>query len=92
VLEIIGVRQLTINGSPQLLNSALAGFGPAYLPEDLVRQYLKEQRRKRVLEDWCAADAGYHLYYPSRRHTSAALTVLVEALRYRSYSLHAHIP
>jgi len=75
--------QLTFNGSPQLLKAALAGFGVAYLPEDLVRQYLKEQRLKRVLEDWCPADIGYHLYYPSRRQTSAAFALLVEALRYR---------
>jgi DNA-binding transcriptional LysR family regulator len=75
--------QLTFNRSPQLLNAALAGFGVAYLPEDLVRQYLKEQRLKRVLEDWCPADIGYHLYYPSRRQTSAAFAFLVEALRYR---------
>jgi DNA-binding transcriptional LysR family regulator len=75
--------QLTFNGSPQMLNAALAGFGLAYLPEDFVQQYLAQRRLKRVLEDWCSPDAGYHLYYPSRRQTSAAFALLLEALRYR---------
>ena len=75
--------QLTFNGSPQMLNAALAGFGLAYLPEDFVQQYLAQRRLKRVLEDWCSPDVGYHLYYPSRRQTSAAFALLLEALRYR---------
>jgi hypothetical protein len=29
------------------------------------------------------AAAGYHLYYPSRRQSSAAFALVVEALRYR---------
>ena len=37
----------------------------------------------RVLEDWCPPFPGYHLYYPSRRHFSPALSVLVDVLRYR---------
>jgi LysR substrate binding domain. len=37
----------------------------------------------RVLEDWCPPFAGYHLYYPSRRQSSPAFDVLVQALRYR---------
>ena len=40
-------------------------------------------RLKRVLEDWCPPYAGYHLYYPSRRQSSAAFALLVEALRHR---------
>jgi DNA-binding transcriptional LysR family regulator len=36
-----------------------------------------------VLKDWCPPYTGYHLYYPSRRQTSAAFSLLVEALRYR---------
>ena len=36
----------------------------------------------RVLDDWCPPFPGYHLYYPSRRHSSPALALLVDALRY----------
>jgi DNA-binding transcriptional LysR family regulator len=75
--------QLTFNGTAQMLNAALAGFGLAYVPEDLAQPLLAKQRLQRVLEDWCQPYAGYHLYYPSRRQPSAAFTLLVDALRHR---------
>jgi len=75
--------QLTFNGTPQMLEAALAGFGLAYLPEDLARTHLAKRRLKRVLVDWCPPYTGYHLYYPSRRHASTAFALMVDALRYR---------
>ena len=75
--------QLVFNGTFQMLNAALAGFGLAYVPEDLAQPHLAKGRLKRVLEDWCPPYAGYHLYYPSRRQSSAAFSLLVDALRYR---------
>jgi DNA-binding transcriptional LysR family regulator len=75
--------QLTFNGTPQMLNAALSGFGLAYLPEDVAQPYLTRRRLKRVLQDWCPPFSGYHLYYPSRRQTSAAFALIVDALRYR---------
>ncbi len=74
---------LTFNGSYQMLNAALAGFGLAYVPEDLTQPCLAKGRLKRVLEDWCPPFSGYHLYYPSRRQTTPAFALLVEALRHR---------
>jgi DNA-binding transcriptional LysR family regulator len=75
--------QLVFNGTFQMLNAALAGFGLAYVPEDLVQPHVARRRLKRVLEDWCPPYSGYHLYYPSRRQSSAAFTLLVDALRHR---------
>jgi DNA-binding transcriptional LysR family regulator len=75
--------QLTFNGTPQMLNAALSGFGLAYVPEELAQPYIAKRRLKRVLEDWCEPYSGYHLYYPSRRQPSAAFTLLVDTLRYR---------
>ena len=73
-----------MNGTPPMLNAALAGLGLAYVPEDLAQPYLKRGQLKRVLEDWCPPNSGYHLYYPSRRQSSSAFTLLVDALRYRN--------
>jgi len=75
--------QLVFNGTTQMLTAALAGFGLAYLPEELAQPDIDKGRLKRVLEDWCQPYSGYHLYYPSRRQSSAAFTLLVDALRYR---------
>jgi DNA-binding transcriptional LysR family regulator len=75
--------QLTCNGTAQLLNGALAGLGLAYVPEGMVAQHVARGRLKRVLAEWCPPYSGYHLYYPTRRHPSAAFTAVVEALRRR---------
>jgi DNA-binding transcriptional LysR family regulator len=75
--------QLVFNGTFQMLNAALAGFGLAYVPEDLALSHIAEGRLNRVLEDWCPTFSGYHLYYPSRRQPSPAFTLVVDALRYR---------
>jgi DNA-binding transcriptional LysR family regulator len=75
--------QLVFNGTMQMLGAALAGFGLAYVPEDLVQPHIAEGRLRRVLADWCPPFSGYHLYYPSRRQVTPAFALLVEALRYR---------
>jgi DNA-binding transcriptional LysR family regulator len=75
--------QLAFNGTFQMLNAALAGFGLAYVPEDLVQPHLANGRLNRVLEDWCPPFSGYHLYYPSRRQSAPAFALLVAALRCR---------
>ena len=51
-----------------------------------MQRYLADGRRKRVLEDWCQPYSGYHLYYQSKRQSSPAFALLVDALRYRNYS------
>ncbi|MBY5755449.1 LysR family transcriptional regulator [Rhizobium leguminosarum] len=76
--------QLVFNNIALRLNAVLAGMGLAYMPEDLVEAHLADGRLVRVLEDWCPPFSGYHLYYPSRRHTSPAFALVVDALRYRS--------
>jgi DNA-binding transcriptional LysR family regulator len=76
--------QLVLNATGPMLNAALAGHGLAYVPEDMARPHIAEGRLKRVLEDWCEPYTGYHLYYASRRQSSAAFALLVDALRYRS--------
>jgi DNA-binding transcriptional LysR family regulator len=76
--------QVTFNGTFQMLSAALAGFGLAYVPEDVATPHLAKGRLRRVLEDWCTPFAGLHLYYPSRRQSSAAFSLLVDALRHRS--------
>jgi DNA-binding transcriptional LysR family regulator len=75
--------QVILNGTFQLLNAALAGFGLAYVPEDLAQPHLAQGRLVRMLADWCPPFSGYHLYYPSRRQTAPAFALLVDAPRYR---------
>jgi DNA-binding transcriptional LysR family regulator len=76
--------QFTFNGTAQLINAALAGCGLAYVPEGMVETHMAKGRLRRVLSDWCLPYSGYHLFYPSRRQSSAAFALVVDALRYRS--------
>ncbi|GHH50706.1 LysR family transcriptional regulator [[Pseudomonas] boreopolis] len=76
--------QWVFNNSSSIVRAALAGHGLAYVPEDMVLEDIAAGRLVRVLKDWCSPYPGYHLYYPSRRQSSGALAVIVEALRYRA--------
>jgi DNA-binding transcriptional LysR family regulator len=75
--------QLIFNTTAQIFNAALAGLGLAYVPEGMAQPHLARGRLKRVLEDWCLPYPGYHLWYPSRRQSSAAFALVVDALRYQ---------
>lgn len=75
--------QLTFNTTAQMLSAALEGSGLAYVPEEMAQPHIAKGRLRRVLEEWCPPYSGYHLYYPSRRQSSAAFSLLVDALRYR---------
>ena len=74
--------QMVFNNISMRLEAVLQGLGLACMPEDLVREHVAAGRLIRVLADWCAPFSGYHLYYPSRRQSSPAFTLLREALRY----------
>lgn len=73
--------QWTFNGSSAMLRATLAGAGLAYLPEDMVLEHVHAGRLLRVMEDWCDVFDGYYAYYPSRRQSSSAMRVVIDALR-----------
>lgn len=75
---------LIFNTIDLILDTAIDGLGLAYLPLDQVSRHLKGGRLVQVLREWTPPLPGYHLYYPSRRHSSPAFRLLVDALRYRS--------
>jgi len=75
--------QLAFNSSVPILAAALAGHGVAFIPEDMVKTHVAAGRLRQVLTRWCPSFAGYHLYYPSRRQSSHAFQLLVDALRLR---------
>lgn len=75
--------QFTFNSTAELLNAALGGYGLAYIPEGMAQPHIDKGRLVRVLEDWCPPYSGYHIFYPSRRQSSAAFNLVIDALRYR---------
>ena len=75
--------QWVFNNSSSIVRAALADYGLAFVPEDMVVEHIAAGRLVRVLDDWCQPYPGYHLYYPSHRQSSGALAVIVEALRHQ---------
>ncbi|MGV7217407.1 LysR family transcriptional regulator [Bradyrhizobium sp. UFLA05-112] len=75
--------QLVFNSIFEVGDAAVAGFGVAYVPEDVALPHILKGNLTRVLEDWCVPWSGYHLYYPLSRQSSAAFDLLVNALRHR---------
>ncbi len=73
---------LVFNSSSMTLQAALDGFGLTWVPRDMAQPHLDNGRLETVLEDWAAHYPGYHLYYSSRR-SSAALSVVLDTLRWR---------
>jgi DNA-binding transcriptional LysR family regulator len=82
-LKVRTEGQMVFNNIAMRLDAALNGLGLAYLPEDQVQRHVDEGRLVRVLQDWCPPFPGYHLYYPSRRQTSPAFSLLRDALHYQ---------
>lgn len=74
--------QLTFNSVNAILQATLDGFGIGFLPEDMVVLHIAAGSLLQVLDDWCQPFPGLHLYYPSRRQTSPAFRIILDALRY----------
>lgn len=75
--------QITLNSSQAQAEAATAGYGIAYVPENLVTRQIAKGELIQVLDDWCPMFTGYYLYYPSRRQNSAAFLLIMNALRFR---------
>ncbi|KWF32761.1 LysR family transcriptional regulator [Burkholderia diffusa] len=73
---------LVFNDMSLVLKAATEGLGLACTLEDQAEELIAQGKLVRLLEDWCPAFAGYHLYYPSQRQISSAFALLVESLRY----------
>jgi DNA-binding transcriptional LysR family regulator len=81
-IEVRVQGRFVFNGVYQMLGAALSGGGLAFVTEDLAAPHVRAGRLVSVMEDWCPKFPGLHAYYPSRRHASRALAVVLEALRH----------
>ena len=84
ILHVQVQGQMIFNQSVHILNAALQGYGIAYLPEEQIKPYVDQGQLIQLHEPWCPTFPGYHLYFPSRRQSSPAFSLVVETLRYRT--------
>jgi DNA-binding transcriptional LysR family regulator len=73
--------QTVFTNGYHMANAAVSGCGLAFLTEDLAAPYLADGRLVSVMQDWCPKFPGLHAYYPSRRHSSRALSLIIETIR-----------
>lgn len=64
-----------------LLEAALGGLGVACVLESQALRHGTAGALVAVLEEWCPMVPPNHLYYPSRRHVSAALRAFIQTVR-----------
>lgn len=75
--------QLAFNALGPIRDAALAGLGIANLPLDQVAEFLAAGELRRVMIDWSEDLPPYYLYYPHRRHGSAAFRLVIDGMRWR---------
>lgn len=64
-----------------MIEAALAGVALAYVWEDRARPYIASGRLVNCLEAWIAPENWLYIYYPTRKHISAGLRAVIDALR-----------
>lgn len=80
-LEIAPEGRLTLSSAQQELQAALSSQGIARIFEDYARPHLDAGNLIELLPDWSPELPSWFLYYPNRRHQSAAMSALLRHIR-----------
>jgi DNA-binding transcriptional LysR family regulator len=78
----VNVEGRVLTTDPDLnVRLAMAGIGLTITYEGLVRPQVEEGTLVPVLKEYCESFPGFFLYFPRRRHRSAALRALIDFVR-----------
>lgn len=72
---------ITLDDHDLMVETALSGIALAYVWADRARVHVEAGRLVSCLADWCPPEDWFYLYYPTRKHQSAGLRAVIEALR-----------
>jgi DNA-binding transcriptional LysR family regulator len=81
LIEFEPTGPLSLDDHELMVEAALSGIALAYVWEDRARPYIAGGRLVECLASWCAPEDWLYLYYPTRKHISAGLRAVVEAMR-----------
>src|SRR5271170_4132327 len=73
---------VSFDESDLVAQAVLDGVGIGAVLEESVKELIAKRRLIQVLKDWCPIFPGFFLYYPSRQNRPAALSALIETLRF----------
>jgi DNA-binding transcriptional LysR family regulator len=80
-IEFEPTGPISLDDHELMVGAALSGVALAYVWEDRARPYLENGRLVECLASWRAPEDWLYLYYPTRKHLSASLRTVIEALR-----------
>lgn len=69
---------LVLDDDAMMVDAACDGVGIAFVHESYALEHIRQGQLVRLFEEWCPAMPGFYLYYPSRKHMSAALRGFVD--------------
>jgi DNA-binding transcriptional LysR family regulator len=72
---------LSLDDHELMVEAAKSGVALAYVWEDRARPHIASGELVECLGSWCAPEDWLYLYYPTRKHISAGLRAVIEALR-----------
>lgn len=80
-IEFAPTGPISLDDHELMIEAALSGVALAYVWEARARPYIQSGRLVECLAPWCAPEDWLYLYYPTRKHLSAGLRAVIEALR-----------
>lgn len=80
-IEFEPTGPISLDDHELMVGAALSGVALAYVWEDRAKPYVESGRLVECLASWCAPEDWLYLYYPARKHLSAGLRAVIEALR-----------
>ncbi|WP_019832896.1 LysR family transcriptional regulator [Sphingomonas sp. PR090111-T3T-6A] len=72
---------LTLDDHELMIEAAKSGVALAYVWADRAEPLIANGQLVECLASWCAPEDWLYLYYPTRRHISAGLRAVIDALR-----------
>lgn len=81
IIEFLPTGPLTLDDQELMVEAARSGVALAHVWELRARRYLESGELVECLASWCAPEDWLYLYYPARKHLSAGLRAVIEALR-----------
>jgi len=76
-MSIEPAARLTLGSAHQEVQAALAGQGIAHVFDDYARAHIEAGRLIELMPDWTRRLPSWFLYYPNRRHHSAAMRAFI---------------
>jgi DNA-binding transcriptional LysR family regulator len=73
--------QVTFSGAYQMIQAAIDGCGLVFVTEEALQPHVDAGRLRWVMPAHWPRWPGWHVYYPSRRGSSRALKLVIDALR-----------